>query len=73
METETTISSGDLIDSREVAAMLGVTQNNLRQIVSRKELAVQERQKRRSMFLREDVQRLHQLREQKRQRKSAQS
>lgn len=71
METDQTISSGeDLIDSREVAIILGVTQNNLRQIVSRKELIVRGKQKRRSMFLREDVQRLHQHRQQRKLKQS---
>ena len=51
----TSLGNDDLIDSKEVAAILGITQNNLRQIVFRKELTVLGRRKKRSLFSRTEV------------------
>lgn len=48
----------NLIDSKVTAMMLGVSSNNLRQLVHRKELVAQGRTKRKSLFLLEDVQNL---------------
>jgi hypothetical protein len=48
----------NLIDSKVAAMMLGVSQNNLRQLVYRKELIAKGRIKRKSLFLLEDVQAL---------------
>jgi len=45
----------DLIDSDVVAKLLGVSRNNLRQIVYRKQLVPLGRQKRKSLFLIADV------------------
>lgn len=45
----------DFIDSDTVAKLLGVSKNNLRQIVHRKQLVSQGRQKRKSLFLIADV------------------
>lgn len=44
-----------LIDSEVAAMLLGISKNNLRQIVHRKMLVPQGRQKRRSRFLLVDV------------------
>jgi hypothetical protein len=44
-----------LVDAQTAAQMLGVTTNNLRQIVFRKKLAVAERKGRRTYFRRSDV------------------
>ena len=51
----TSLGNEDLIDSKEAAAILGITQNNLRQIVFRKELEVHGRKKKRSLFSRAQV------------------
>jgi hypothetical protein len=48
----------NLIDSKVAAMMLGVSANNLRQLVYRKELIAKGRIKRKSLFLLEDVQTL---------------
>jgi hypothetical protein len=48
----------NLIDSKVAIMMLGITSNNLRQLVHRKELVTQGRTKRKSLFLLEDVQNL---------------
>lgn len=45
----------DLIDSEVASMLLGVTKNNLRQLVYRKELVPQGRHKRRSRFLLREV------------------
>ena len=45
----------DFIDSDTVAKLLGISKNNLRQIVHRKQLVPQGRQKRKSLFLIADV------------------
>ena len=50
------MSEGDnLIDSEVAAMLLGVSTNHLRQMVYRKKLVSQGRQKRKSMFLLADV------------------
>jgi hypothetical protein len=48
----------NLIDSKVAAMMLGVSSNNLRQLVYRKELIAKGRIKRKSLFLLDDVQAL---------------
>ena len=48
----------NLIDSKVTAMMLGISSNNLRQLVHRKELVAQGRDKRKSLFLLDDVQNL---------------
>lgn len=45
----------NVIDSEQVAEMLGITKNNLRQLVYRKLLVPVGKQKRRSLFNVEDV------------------
>ena len=47
--------SGDTVDSMEAAAILGVTPNNLRQIVHKKQLVAVGKQGRRTIFTRSDV------------------
>lgn len=50
------MSEGDgIIDSEVAAMLLGISKNNLRQLVYRKALVPQGRQKRRSRFLLADV------------------
>jgi hypothetical protein len=50
------MSEGDgLVDSEVAAMLLGISKNNLRQLVYRKALVPQGRQKRRSRFLLVDV------------------
>jgi len=49
---------GDTLDSTQAAELLGTTTNNLRQLVFRKLLVPVERKNRRSVFHREDVERL---------------
>jgi len=44
-----------LIDSEVAAMLLGISKNNLRQLVHRKQLMPQGRQKRRSLFNLQDV------------------
>lgn len=44
-----------LIDSEVAAMLLGISKNNLRQLVHRKQLVSQGRQKRRSLFNLQDV------------------
>lgn len=44
-----------IIDSEQAAELLGITKNNLRQLVYRKLLAPVGKQKRRSLFNAEDV------------------
>ena len=44
-----------LIDSEVAAMLLGISKNNLRQLVYRKQLVPQGRQKRRSQFLLQEV------------------
>ena len=48
----------NFIDSKVAAMMLGISSNNLRQLVHRKELVAQGREKRKSLFLLDDVQNL---------------
>jgi hypothetical protein len=48
----------NLIDSKVAAMMLGISANNLRQLVYRKELMAKGRTKRKSLFLLDDVQAL---------------
>lgn len=48
----------NLVDSKVAAMMLGVSSNNLRQLVHRKELVAQGRTKRKSLFALADVQNL---------------
>jgi len=50
--------SDDIVDSIYVAQYLGITINNLRQLVYRKTLIPVGRQKRRSLFTMADVQRV---------------
>ena len=45
----------NVIDSEQVAELLGITKNNLRQLVYRKLLVPVGKQKRRSLFNTEDV------------------
>lgn len=47
--------SEGLIDSEVAAMLLGISKNNLRQLVYRKQLVPHGRQKRRSMFLLQEV------------------
>ena len=47
--------SGNTVDSMEAAAILGVTPNNLRQIVHKKQLVPVGKQGRRTIFTRSDV------------------
>ena len=58
--TETTTSGqhDEVIDSIEAAAILGITANNLRQHVWRKEILPCGNRKRRSLFKRADVEAL---------------
>lgn len=50
------MTQGDgIIDSEVAAMLLGISKNNLRQLVYRKELVPQGRHKRRSRFLLQDV------------------
>lgn len=49
------MEGNDLIDSEVAAMLLGITKNNLRQMVHRKMLVPQGRQKRKSVFLLRDV------------------
>jgi len=44
-----------LVDSEVAAMLLGISKNNLRQLVHRKQLMPQGRQKRRSLFNLQDV------------------
>lgn len=53
----------NLVDSEVAAMLLGVSSNNLRQIVFRKGLTVQGRKKRKSLFLLEDIQKLQKANE----------
>lgn len=53
----------DLVDSFDAANMLGVTVNNLRQMVFKKQLKVVGRKHRRTVFDRADVMRLKSLRD----------
>lgn len=55
---ENTDVSDDLIDSVQAAEYLGITANNLRQLVFRKVLVPVGKQKRRSLFTMADVQRM---------------
>lgn len=55
---ENTDVSDDVIDSVQVAEYLGITANNLRQLVFRKLLVPVGKQKRRSLFTMADVQRM---------------
>jgi hypothetical protein len=48
----------NLIDSKVAAMMLGISANNLRQLVYRKELIAKGRIKRKSLFRLDDVQML---------------
>jgi hypothetical protein len=54
---ENTDVSDDIVDSVFVAEYLGITLNNLRQLVWKKVLVPVGRQKRRSLFTMADVQR----------------
>jgi len=53
-----TVSEQDVVDSHAAAAILGVTLNNLRQMVFKKKLAVVGKAGRRVTFLRSDVEAL---------------
>jgi DNA-binding transcriptional MerR regulator len=55
---ENTDVSDDIVDSVFAAEYLGITPNNLRQLVHRKLLVPVGRQKRRSLFTMADVQRM---------------
>lgn len=55
---ENTDVSDDIVDSIGAAEMLGITANNLRQLVFRKLLIPVGREKRRSLFNMADVQRV---------------
>lgn len=48
----------NVIDSEQVAELLGITKNNLRQLVYRKLLVPVGKQKRRSLFNVEDVEKV---------------
>jgi hypothetical protein len=51
----TTEQSDAVIDSEVASMLLGISKNNLRQLVHRKQLVPTGRQKRRSLFLLADV------------------
>jgi len=55
-------NNDDLVDSTYVSDLLGITPNNLRQLVFRKVLVPTGKEKRRSLFKLEDVQRLKAVR-----------
>ena len=55
-------NNDDLVDSIYVSELLGITPNNLRQLVFRKVLVPTGKEKRRSLFKLEDVQRLKAVR-----------
>jgi DNA-binding transcriptional MerR regulator len=55
-------NNDDLVDSIYVSELLGITSNNLRQLVFRKVLVPTGKEKRRSLFKLEDVQRLKAVR-----------
>jgi DNA-binding transcriptional MerR regulator len=55
---ENTDVSDDVIDSVSAAEFLGITPNNLRQLVHRKLLLPVGKQKRRSLFNKADVERV---------------
>lgn len=67
---EATTPTGGLIDSHTVAQLLGITNNNLRQMVNKKKLVVMGRQSRRSLFSFDDVEELRLTREAKKARKN---
>ncbi len=52
------MSEENLIDSEVASMLLGVSKNNLRQIVYRKLLTAQGRKNRKSLFLLDDVEKL---------------
>lgn len=52
------MSEENLIDSEVASMILGVSKNNLRQIVYRKILMAQGRKNRKSLFLLDDVEKL---------------
>lgn len=49
------VSSSDTVDSVEAASILGITPNNLRQIVHKKQLVAVGKKGRRTVFNRSDV------------------
>lgn len=53
-----TVVTDEMIDSAKAAEILGITTNNLRQMVHKKRLVVASREGRRSMFRRSDVEAL---------------
>lgn len=55
----TMVGAADLVDARTAAQMLSITNNNLRQWVFRKKIAVAKREGRRAYFLRDDIARLN--------------
>lgn len=59
---ENTDVSDDIVDSVYAAELLGITPNNLRQLVHRKLLIPVGKQKRRSLFTLSDVQRVKAVR-----------
>lgn len=56
------VNAGDLIDSATAAEMLGVTTNNLRQMVHKGRLPVADRKGRKNLFSRDAVNQLAQRR-----------
>ena len=54
------MSEENLIDSEVAAMILGVSKNNLRQIVYRKLLKTQGRKNRKSLFMLDDIEKLKQ-------------
>lgn len=55
------MSEENLIDSEVASMILGVSKNNLRQIVYRKLLATHGRKNRKSLFLLDDIEQLKQV------------
>lgn len=56
------VKTGDLIDSSAAAELLGITTNNLRQMVHKGRLTVAGREGRRNMFSRDSVNKLRDTR-----------
>lgn len=52
------VTANDLVSSEQAAQIIGITLNNLRQLVFKKKLTVARKDGRKTMFYREDVTRL---------------
>ena len=68
----TTAQEGELLTSDRVAILLGITTNNLRQLVFKKKLVPVAKDGRKNLFAREDVDQLMQVYIQRQVRKGAQ-